>query len=143
MGYIAFAKNEEVFIFGEEWALNNDKTFKGKGWYYAIQKSTFADKGGKKRKVIILSEKIDNMELVHDILNVYYGTETGIKLICGKYAKYLPKDIINDFRFESLNKLSELIGLTVNTCKDDGMKSFIVKISDTILSEICKEKKNG
>ena len=138
--HIAYVIDEQVFLYGEEWGLNNRKDFVGQGWCICTLKTTFTDKHGNEQKVLKIKKFIQNGVLIKNILNIYAGNEVGIGLICDEYAEYLDKSILMDKRFSSLKKLAEKVGLTRNSIRDAGMKLFIDKAIDQVLRGIYTSK---
>lgn len=128
-----------IYLWGETFALID----KGKsesvvnGWYYATTTdAVLVDKKGTPRKYATIRKSID-VEDLQELLNIYWGTNIGLKTLCTKYRMLVPQKICDDSRFHTLKSLLNF-GYCLQITRTDEMRKFIEKIVGIVLDKIIR-----
>lgn len=137
---VARVENGVAYLWGESFALVGGEKCED-GWYFAkISNGEFKDKKGVVRQYVnVLAESKDKEELKR-ILDIYYGTNNGIKDIISNYINLVPSQIRADARFKTLCAITDVFDYSSAFSKEHEMTNFVSKVCCIVAGRIIKDK---
>ena len=140
-----------AYLWGEEFTIINSSDDIDEGWYFVMLNGcTFKDKKGVVRNRVSVVRKIDmdkEGDNVSTLLNIYYGTPTGIESVLGVYRHHIPVKMRNDSRFISFESLCKVFNYSMSISKDEEMRNFMHKVciivADSIIRTMVDKKETA
>lgn len=131
-----------AFLWGDTFALTRREEKVSDGWYIVVRTpKTFKDKKGTERSYVKVVADVDDA-ILQDVINIYYATDTGIKLMMVDKFLLIPKQLRDDARFGALSDLIEMgVGFSMSgISKEDETLSFVKKIAGIVASRILEDE---
>lgn len=135
-----------AFLWGDTFALTRRERDEAKvadGWHIVVRTpKTFMDKKGTERSYVrVVLENVDK-DILEEVINIYYATDEGIRLMMENYFMLIPKQLRDDARFGALKDIIDMgVGFSISgVSREDETLSFVKKIAGIVASRILEDE---